>query len=111
MVAGYTVIAHAFDLFLYPDRSLSESIYAAASIPLVTFEILVALLTVAVVAGWLAVYYTNANGARDEDRPSALRLAFYSLVSREFYVADVYTWLTQAVLGLSQRLNVWSRWV
>ncbi len=61
--------------------------------------------------GWLAAYYTSANGGRGDGRPSAPRLAFYSLISREFYVADVYTWLTQAVLGLSQRLNIWSRWV
>jgi len=111
VVAGYTVIAHAFDLFLYPDRALSERIYAAASIPLATFEIMVAILTLAVVVGWLAAYYTSASGGSGDGRPSALRLAFYSLISREFYVADVYTWLTQAVLGLSQRLNVWARWV
>lgn len=111
VVAGYTVIAHTFDLFLYPDRELRESIYEAASIPFVTFEILVGVLTVAVVAGWLAVYYTNAEGDSGERRPSALKLAFYSLVSREFYVADIYTWVTQALLGFSQRLNVWSRWV
>jgi len=111
VVAGYTVIAHAFDLFLYPDRSMSERIYAAASIPLATFEIMVVVLTVAIVVGWLAAYYTSASGGRGDGRPSALRLAFYSLISREFYVADVYTWLTQAVLGLSQRLNVWARWV
>lgn len=110
VVVGYTVIEHAFGLFLYPDRALSERIYAAASIPLVTFESLVAILTVAIVVGWLAAYYTNAKGGREDDHPSALRLAFYSLISRELYVADVYAWLTQAVLGLSQRLNVWSRW-
>ena len=111
VVAGYTFIEHAFDLFLYPDRALSASIYAAASIPLATFEILVAILTVAVVVGWLAAYYTNANADRGDGRPSGLRLAFYSLISREVYMADVYAWLTQAVLGLSRRLNVWARWV
>jgi len=111
VVAGYTVIAHAFDLFLYPDRALSERIYAAASIPLAAFEVMVAVLTVAIVVGWLAAYYTSASGGRDDSHPSALRLVFYSLISREFYVADVYTWLTQVVLGLSRRLNVWLRWV
>lgn len=109
VVAGYTVIGHNFDLFLYPDRALSAQLYAAASIPLGIFEILTAILTLAVVLGWVAAYYTSANGGRG-GRPSALRLAFYSLISREFYVADVYAWLTQAVLGLSQRLNVWLRW-
>jgi NADH-quinone oxidoreductase subunit L len=111
VVAGYTVIERAFDLFLYPDRTLSERIFAAASIPLATFEILVGILTVAIVAGWLAAYYASARGGKGDDHPSALRLAFYSLISREFYVADLYARLTQTVLGLSQRLNVWSRWV
>ena len=111
VVVGYTVIEHAFDLFLYPDRALSARIYAAAGIPLATFETLVAVLTFAIVVGWIAAYYRSVNGDRDDGRPSALRLALYSLISRELYVADVYAWLTQAVLGLSQRLNVWSRWV
>ncbi len=110
VVAGYTVVAHSFDLFLYPDRALSESIFEAASIPLATFEIIVAILTLAIVVGWLATYYSSANGGADGKNPSGLRLALYSLISREFYVADVYTWLTQAVFGISQRLNVWLRW-
>lgn len=111
VVVGYTVIEHGFDLFLYPDRALSERIYAAASIPLSTFEALVAVLTATIVVGWLATYYATANGGSQDREPSALRLAFYSLISREFYVADVYAWLTQAVLSLSRRLNVWMRWV
>ncbi len=111
VVAGYTWIGHAFDVFLYPDRAFSDRIYAAASIPLGTFEVLVGLLTVAVVAGWLATYYTAANGGSRNGEASGPRLALYSLISREFYVADVYAWLTQGVLGLSRRLNVWFRWV
>ncbi|HBU29384.1 MAG: oxidoreductase [Thiobacillus sp. GWE1_62_9] len=111
VVAGYTWIGHAFDLFLYPDRAFSDRLYAAASIPLGTFEALAAILTVAVVGGWLATYYATANGGSRSGGASPLRLALYSLLSREFYVADVYTWLTQAVLGLSRRLNVWLRWV
>lgn len=111
VVAGYTLIEHTFSRFLYPDRALGESLYAAASIPLVTFEMLVGILTVAIVVGWLAAYYTTANGAARGGGASAARLAVYSLISREFYVADVYTWLTQSVLGLSRRFNVWTRWV
>ena len=111
VVAGYTWIGHAFDLFLYPDRAFSDRLYAAASIPLGTFEVLAAILTAAVVGGWLATYYATANGRSRSGAASPLRLALYSLLSREFYVADVYAWLTQAVLGLSRRLNVWLRWV
>lgn len=110
VVAGYTFIGHTFDLFLYPDRGLSEQIFVAASIPLAIFEILVAELTAAIVLGWVAAYYTTANGGRSSGRISAARLALYSLISREFYVADVYAWSTRAVLELSRQLNVWSRW-
>jgi NADH-quinone oxidoreductase subunit L len=111
VVAGYTVIGHAFDLFLYPDRAVSDRLYAAASIPIGTFGVLVALLTVAIVVGWLATYYASANNRFRGGKVSALRLAFYSFLSRELYVADVYAWLTQAVLGLSARLNIWLKWV
>lgn len=111
VVAGYTWIGHAFDVFLYPDRGFSERIYAAAAIPLGTFEVLVGLLTLAVVGGWLAAYYTAANSGHGGGKTTALKLALYSLISREFYVADVYARLAQGVLGLSRRLNVWLRWV
>ena len=32
VVAGYTLLEHTFDLFLYPDRALSAAIFQAASI-------------------------------------------------------------------------------
>ncbi len=111
VVFGYTVIEHAFNLFIYPDESLRNRIYAAASIPLGTFETLVAILTAAIVLGWIATYYATANGKQQSGNTSAARLAIYSLISREFYVSDVYAWLTQGILGLSQRMNVWLRWV
>jgi NADH-quinone oxidoreductase subunit L len=111
VVFGYTVIEHAFNLFLYPDEVLRNRIYAAASIPLATFEALVVVLTATIVLGWIATYYAVANGKSRSPDPSPARLALYSLISREFYVADVYAWLSQAVLALSRRVNVWLRWV
>ncbi len=111
VVFGYTVIEHAFNLFLYPDEALRNRIYAAASIPIGTFETLVAILTATIVLGWIAVYYSTANGKQKSGNTSAARLAVYSLISREFYVSDVYTWLTQGILRLSQRMNVLLRWV
>ena len=110
VVAGYTLIEHSFDLFLYPDRELSRAIFAAASIPLLTFQVLVGIVTVAIVLGWVATYYNRANGKTDAG-PSAVRLGFYSLISREFYVADLFTYLNNVVLGVSRRLNVWTRWM
>jgi NADH-quinone oxidoreductase subunit L len=111
VVAGYTLMEHTFGEFLYPDRTLSERIYAAASIPLPMFYTLVVMVIVVVVAGWLATFYNIANRGMKSGPPSAFRLALYSLISREFYVSDVYAWLSQLVLGLSKRLNVWFRWV
>ena len=111
IVVGYTLIEHQFDLFLYPDRELSERIYAAASIPLPVFGGLVTLVTLAIVVGWLAVYYTMANGEAHESRAASPRLMLYSLFSREFYVADLYTRLTQVTLAASRRLNLWARWM
>lgn len=111
VVAGYTLIEHNFDLFLYPDRAIREQIYAAASVPLSTFVPLAVIVTAALVLGWLATYYATANGKPRSTNPTVLKLAFYSMVSREFYIADVYGWLTQTVLAISKRLNVWSRWM
>jgi NADH-quinone oxidoreductase subunit L len=111
VVAGYTLMEHAFGRFLYPDPAMSQRVYEAASIPLGTFYTLVGLVTTVVVIGWLATFYTIANRGRQNGPASAFRLALYSLVSREFYVADIFAWLSQGVLGLSRRLNVWLRWV
>lgn len=111
VVLGYTLVEHAFSEFLFPDHHLSERLYAAASIPWATFDILIVVLTAGIVLGWLAAYYTAAKGRTSDGKASGLRLAFYSLISREFYVADVYTWLTQTVLSLSRRLNGLLRWV
>ena len=111
VVAGYTLIEHAFDLFMYPDRTIREQIYRAASIPLSTFDALVAILTVTIVVGWLATYYAAASGRSRSADPSPARLALYSLISREFYAADVYALFAQAVLSMSRRMNVWSRWL
>ena len=111
VVAGYTLIEHTFDLFMYPDRAIRERIYAAASIPLATFDPLVAILTVMIVVGWLATYYAAASGKPRSAALSPARLVLYSLISREFYAADVYALAAQKVLALSKRMNVWLRWL
>lgn len=111
VVAGYTLIEHTFDLFMYPDRTVRQQIYAAASVPLSTFEPMVVIVTATIVLGWLATYYATANGKPRNTEASPLKLAFYSMISREFYVSDVYGWLGHAVLTASRRLNFWSRWV
>jgi NADH-quinone oxidoreductase subunit L len=111
VVAGYTLIEHTFDLFLYPDRAMRDGLYVAASIPLGMFDVLIGMLTVAIVTGWVATYYAHAQPDAGARRVARVKLIFYSLISREFYIADVYAKLGGMVLGLSKRLNVWLRWV
>jgi NADH-quinone oxidoreductase subunit L len=109
VVAGYTVIGHAFDLFLFPDRQLADGLFRAASIPVGTFETLVASLALAMVAGWLFTYYGTAKPRALTPRASRLRLFVYALLSRELYVADLSARLARVVSSWSRRLNVWLR--
>lgn len=111
IVVGYTMISHAFDLFLYPDVEFRSRIYAAAGINVNGFDMLVVLVTATIVAGWLRTYYSERNGRRKDKALSPLWLGFYALISREFYVSDLYTWLTRRMELFATRLNVWLRWV
>jgi NADH-quinone oxidoreductase subunit L len=110
VVVGYTLIAHAFELFLYPDAEFRKLMHTASSFNVVWFDILVALTTLVIVLGWLFTYYTDRNGKRASAGPGRAWLGFYALVSREFYLADVYAWFNRALLRAAQSLNVWFRW-
>lgn len=111
VVLGYAVISHAFDLFLYPDHAFRERIYDAAAVDVLWFDLLLALVTVVVVLGWLLTYYSERTRRKTNDRPGPLWMSFYALVSREFYLADVYSWVTRTLLDVASRINVWLRWV
>ncbi len=110
VVLGYTVISHAFDVFLYPDPAFRKQIYAAAGIDLFRFDVLVAIVTAVIILGWLVTYYSERNGHRQVRYSGRLWLAFYALVTREFYLPDLYTRLTRLILASAGRLNVWLRW-
>ncbi len=110
VVLGYILIAHAFDVFLYPDAALRSQIHAAAGIDIFWFDVLVILVTVVVVAGWLTTYYAQNNGGGRSLQASRLWRAFYTLVAREFYVGAFYRRLSDALLGAAARLNVMLRW-
>jgi NADH-quinone oxidoreductase subunit L len=111
VVVGYTVISHAFDLFLYPDEEFRSRIYAAAGIDVIWFDSLVLLITAIIVAGWLRTYYRERNGHRIDRALKPLWLTFYALVSREFYINDIYSWLAKRLEALAMKMNVWLRWV
>jgi NADH-quinone oxidoreductase subunit L len=111
VVFGYTLISHAFDLFLYPDEAFRERLYAATNINLLRFNILVGLITALIVVGWLVTYYAEQSGSRPPGRAGQLWLTFYALISRELYLPDLFTRLARLLLGAAGRLNVWLRWV
>ena len=111
VVVGYTLISHAFDLFLYPDEAFRARIYTAAMIDVIWFDVLVVLITAVIVTGWLRTYYNERNGGRRDKTLKPLWLSFYALISRDFYVNDLYVLLTRRLEALATRLNVWLRWV
>jgi len=111
VVLGYVLIAHAFDLFLYPDEVFRARIYAAAGIDVLWFDTLVVLVTAVIVAGWLRTYYNERNRGRKNKSVNPLWLGFYALISREFYVNDLYVLLTRRLEALAKKLNIWLRWV
>jgi NADH-quinone oxidoreductase subunit L len=111
VVLGYTLIAHAFELFLYPDAAFRGQLYAAANIDVLRFEIFVVVLTGLIVLGWVLTYYAEQNGNRRSEHPGRVWLTFYTLVSREFYLTDLFTRFARGLLAAATRLNVWLRWV
>ena len=110
VVVGYTLIAHAFDVFLYPDEAFRAQIYASAGIDIFWFDVLVILVALVVVFGWLITYYAQNNGGRRDLQATSIWRSFYTLIAREFYVAAAYRRLSDALLGAAARLNVMLRW-
>ncbi|MBD3670238.1 MAG: NADH-quinone oxidoreductase subunit L [Gammaproteobacteria bacterium] len=111
VVVGYTLISHVFELFLYPDAAFRSLIHSASSIDVLWFDILIVITTIVIVVGWLRTYYAQRNGKRGGLLAGRLWLSFYTLISREFYVADIYAWFARQLLRLAERLNIWLRWV
>ncbi|MEJ2687076.1 MAG: proton-conducting transporter membrane subunit [Gammaproteobacteria bacterium] len=111
IVVGYTLISHAFDLFLYPDEAFRQQIYTAANIGALRFDVLVGLVTALIVGGWVLTYYSEQNGSSRSGHHGRVWLTFYALISREFYLTDLFSRLSRALLATATRLNVLLRWV
>jgi len=111
VVLGYTFISHAFDLFLYPDQVFAARLYAAAGIDVLWFDAIVIILTLTIIANWLHAYYSGRKGYYVEKVYKPLWLTLYNLLSREFYIIELYTALVRRLDGLATRLNVLLRWV
>ena len=110
VVVGYTLISHAFDLFLYPDPQFRSQLYAAAGIDLVWFDTLVVVMTLIIVFGWLGTYYAQQNRLRGKTLFARWWKSFYTLVSREFFVINAYSRMSRMLETLATRLNVLLRW-
>jgi NADH-quinone oxidoreductase subunit L len=110
VVIGYTLISHAFDLFLFPDAAFAARLFAAADIDIAMFDTLMILTMAVIVIGWLRVYYNHRDASHKRDRPGEWWMNFYALVSREFHIADIYTALSRGLIGASARINNWLRW-
>jgi NADH-quinone oxidoreductase subunit L len=110
VVVGYTLISHAFDVFLYKDPEFASQLYRAAGIDIVWFDTLVVLTTIIVVLGWVRAYRVEKLGSLIDQKPANWWMNFYSLISREFYMIDFYSGLHRRLLAASARMNVWFRW-
>jgi NADH-quinone oxidoreductase subunit L len=110
VVIGYTLISHIFELFLYPDPQFRELIHNASNFNVIWFDVLITLTAVVIVLGWLITYYSERNGRHTKKQPGRIWLSFYTLVSREFYLADIYAWATRILIRFAESLNVWLRW-
>ena len=110
VVVGYTLISHVFELFLYPDAQFRNLIHSASNFNVVWFDILIVLTTIIIVSGWLITYYSEQNGKRNGRRPGRVKLSIYALISREFYLADLYAWFSRVVMRSAESLNIWLRW-
>lgn len=110
LIVGYTLVSHAFDHFLYPDEVFRKQIYQTATIDVVWFDFLLILTSLVIVAGWILTYYSEQNRLAGREQFNRMWLGFYALVSREFYLMDLYSWLARSSLKLAARLNVLLRW-
>ncbi len=111
VILTYVLVGHAFDALLYPDPEFREALYRAASVNVTWFATVLLLLIVLISAGWLLVFRSEAAQEPLTRRYRALYLSLYALLSREFYIADLYSRAGEQMLSLSRRLNALLRWV
>lgn len=109
VVIGYTLISHAFDVFLYPDPAARNLLYVAAGVDLLVFDIFVVLMTIGVILSWAMIYYADKSKTGSLIK-SSVWLNFYAVISREFYVMEIFAWLSRLIMTIASRLNVLFRW-
>lgn len=113
VVAGYTVVGHMFERFLYPDAALRDALYAAAGINLVAFDLMSVLLALVLVGAWLLTFYAQSLDlqGRRGSLWNAVYLNLYALFSRELYLVDVYARMARSAQRTAHRVNLALRWL
>jgi NADH-quinone oxidoreductase subunit L len=111
VILTYVLVGHAFDALLYPDPAFREALYSAASVNFTSFLLVLLVLIALIAGGWLMVFRSAAEGQALSLRWRGVFLNLYALMSREFYIADLYSRAGEAVLAASRRLNALLRWV
>jgi NADH-quinone oxidoreductase subunit L len=111
VVMTYVLVGHAFDALLYPDPAFREALYRAASVDLTYFVVQLFVLVLLIAGGWLLVFRSEAAKEPLTRRYRGLHLSIYALMSREFYIADLYSRLGESLIAGSRRLNALLRWL
>jgi NADH-quinone oxidoreductase subunit L len=111
VIMVYVLVGSAFDALLYPDPAFREALYQAASVDFTYFVVQVLVLSLLITGGWLLVFRAAAAQQPLSRRWRNLYLNLYAFLSRELYVADLYSRVGEQLLAASRRLNAWMRWV
>ncbi len=109
VILSYVLIGHAFDALLYPDPAFREALYSAASVNVTSFVLVLLVLIALIAGGWLMVFRATAEPLNRRWRERYISL--YALMSREFYLADLYSRAGETLLAASKRVNALLRWV
>ena len=111
VIIAYVLVGHTIDTLLYPSPAFREALYKAASLPAPMFTVLMLVLVTLIAAGWLLVFWAAAKQEPLTRRYRDSYMLIYALMSREFYIADLYGRLSVGLLARSRRLNALMRWV
>ncbi|MBK5971264.1 MULTISPECIES: NADH-quinone oxidoreductase subunit 5 family protein [Thiorhodovibrio] len=109
VILTYVLVGHAFDALLYPDPAFREALYRAASINFASFLPVLLVLIALIAGGWLLVFRATAEPLNRRWREAYISL--YALMSREFYIADLYSRAGETLLAASKRVNARLRWL
>ncbi|AAC06988.1 NADH-quinone oxidoreductase subunit 5 family protein [Aquifex aeolicus] len=96
---GYVVMGHTLSKFLYPNQEIIERIYESSfanTVVLIAEMILIGLI---ILAGWVFIYYAN------KEKFLTFNTFVYTHLSRELYFTDLYEFIKEFLLKVSDVLK------